>query len=184
MAANLRVLYKDKIRKDLSSKFGYKNPMQVPEIKYISVNIGFGKESVVNSKVAESAVRDLGLITGQRPVVTKSKKSIASFKLREGQAVGCKVTLRGDRMYEFLERLINAALPRVRDFRGLSPRGFDGNGNYSFGLKEQLVFPEIDYDKIDKVRGMDISIVTSASNDNEALELLKFFNMPFRVSNS
>ncbi len=154
--------------------------MQVPALKMISINMGFGKESVANPKMVEAAVKDLALISGQQPVVTKSKKSIASFKLREGQPVGCKVTLRGDRMYEFLERLINAALPRVRDFRGLSPRGFDGNGNYAMGLKEQLVFPEIEYDKIDKIRGMDIIIVTTASNDNEALELLKFFNMPFR----
>ncbi len=180
MASNLQVLYNDQIKKQLQEKFGYKNPMQVPALKMISINIGFGKESVSNPKMVEAAVRDLGLISGQKPVVTKSKKSIASFKLREGQPVGCKVTLRGDRMYEFLERFINGALPRVRDFRGLSPRGFDGNGNYAMGLKEQLVFPEIEYDKIDKIRGMDIIIVTSASNDNEALELLKAFNLPFR----
>jgi large subunit ribosomal protein L5 len=180
MAANLRILYNEKIKKQLQKEFGYTNPMQVAELKMISINMGFGKESVANPKMVESAVRDLALIAGQQPVVTKSKKSIASFKLREGQPVGCKVTLRGDRMYEFMERLINAALPRVRDFRGLSPKGFDGNGNYAMGLKEQLVFPEIEYDKIDKIRGMDIIIVTTASNDNEALQLLKAFNMPFR----
>jgi len=179
MAANLRVLYNDKIKNQLQEKFGYKNPMQIPTLKMVSINIGFGRESVANPKMVEAAVRDLALISGQQPVVTKAKKSIATFKLREGQPVGCKVTLRGDRMYEFIERLVSAALPRVRDFRGLSSRGFDGNGNFSMGLKEQLVFPEIEYDKIDKVRGMDINIVTSASNDNEALELLKAFNLPF-----
>lgn len=180
MAANLKILYNTKIKKQLQEEFGYKNPMQVPALKMISINMGFGKEAVANPKMVEAAVRDLALIAGQQPVVTKSRKSIASFKLREGQAVGCKVTLRGDRMYEFLERLVNAALPRVRDFRGLSPKGFDGNGNYAMGLKEQLVFPEIEYDKIDKVRGMDIIVVTTASNDNEALSLLKAFNLPFR----
>lgn len=180
MAANLRTLYNDKIKKQMQDQFGYKNPMQVPALKMISINMGFGKESVANPKMVEAAVRDLAIISGQQPVVTKSRKSIASFKLREGQPVGCKVTLRGDRMYEFLERFVNAALPRVRDFRGLSSRGFDGNGNYAMGLKEQLVFPEIEYDKIDKIRGMDIIIVTTASNDNEALALLKAFNLPFR----
>jgi len=180
MAANLKVLFNQTIKNDLQKEFGYKNPMQIPSLKMISINVGFGKESVVNPKMVESVVKDLALISGQQPVVTKSRKSIASFKLREGQAVGCKVTLRGDRMYEFLERLVNAALPRVRDFRGLSPKGFDGNGNYAMGLKEQIVFPEIEYDKIDKIRGMDIIIVTTASNDNEALSLLKAFNMPFR----
>lgn len=180
MAANLKTLYNNKIKKQIQEQFGYSNPMQIPALKMISINMGFGKESVANPKMVDAAVRDLAIITGQQPVVTKSRKSIASFKLREGQPVGCKVTLRGDRMYEFLERFINAALPRVRDFRGLSPRGFDGNGNYAMGLKEQLVFPEIEYDKIDKIRGMDINIVTTASNDNEALALLKAFNMPFR----
>lgn len=180
MASNYKTLYNSTIKKKLQGDFGYKNPMQIPALKMISINIGFGKESVANPKMVESAVRDLGLISGQKPVITKAKKSIASYKLREGQPVGCKVTLRGDRMYEFLERLVNTALPRVRDFRGLSAKCFDGNGNYAMGLKEQLVFPEIEYDKIDKIRGMDIIIVTSASNDNEALALLKAFNMPFR----
>jgi large subunit ribosomal protein L5 len=180
MGANLRVLYNDKIKKQMQDSFGYENPMQIPALKMICINMGFGRESVVNAKMVETAVEQLGLISGQKPVVTKAKKSIATFKLREGQPVGCKVTLRGDRMYEFLERFVNAALPRVRDFRGLSSRGFDGNGNFAMGLKEQLVFPEIEYDKIDKIRGMDIIIVTSATNDNEALELLKAFNMPFR----
>lgn len=180
MASNFKTLYNDTIKKKLQAEFGYKNPMQIPGLKMISINIGFGRESVANPKMVEAAVNDLTLISGQKPVITMAKKSIASFKLREGQPVGCKVTLRGDRMYEFLERLVNTALPRVRDFRGLSSKCFDGNGNYAMGLKEQLVFPEIEYDKIDKIRGMDIIVVTSASNDNEALALLKAFNMPFR----
>jgi large subunit ribosomal protein L5 len=153
--------------------------MQIPAIEKVVINMGVG-EAAQDSKAVEAAVKDLTLIAGQKPVVTKAKKSIAGFKLREGVPVGCKVTLRGARMYEFLQRLVYVALPRVRDFRGLSGKGFDGNGNFSMGLKEQIVFPEIDYDKTDKVRGMDIVIVTSAANNNEAKTLLQAFNMPFK----
>ncbi len=160
----------------LNEKFGYENPMQVPKIEKIILNTGL-KEA--DNKAIEAAVADMTLISGQKPVVTKAKKSIAGFKLRENTPIGCKVTLRGKRMYEFLERLVNIALPRVRDFRGLSPKSFDGKGNYAFGLKEQIVFPEIDYDKIDKIRGMDVVIVTSSDNDDHARELLRGFNLPF-----
>jgi large subunit ribosomal protein L5 len=179
MSANLLVLYKDKITKDLQKQFNYKNVMQIPKLVKITVNMGPSKDAVTDSKVINAAVAELTLIAGQKPVITKAKKSIAGFKLREGQPIGCKVTLRGDQMYEFLERLVNIALPRVRDFRGISAKGFDGKGNYSMGLKEQIVFPEIDYDKIDKIRGMDITFVTTATNDNEAKELLKAFKLPF-----
>lgn len=173
---------KDKYQGDvvtaLMQKFGYKNIMQVPKVEKIVVNIGLG-EAIQNGKVVDAAVGDLTLITGQKPITTKAKKSIAAFKLRAGMTIGAKVTLRGDRMYEFLDRLVNIALPRVRDFRGVSDRAFDGRGNYTLGLKEQLVFPEIEYDKIDKVRGMDISFVTSAKTDEEARELLRLMGMPF-----
>jgi large subunit ribosomal protein L5 len=179
MAANFLELYRNTIRKELQDAFNYKNTMQVPKLVKITINMGLGKEAVADSKVVKSAVDHMTLIAGQKPVITKSKKSIAAFKLREGQPLGCKVTLRGDRMYEFLERLVHVALPRVRDFRGISPKGFDGRGNYSMGLKEQIVFPEIDYDQIDKVRGMDINFITTATNDNEALALLKAFKLPF-----
>ena len=179
MSANYQVLYKETIYKDLQEKFNFKNPMQVPKIEKVTINMGLGRDAVADSKVVKSAFDELALIAGQRPVITKAKKSIAGFKLREGQAIGCKVTLRGKIMYEFLERLTNIALPRVRDFRGLSAKGFDGRGNYSFGLKEQIVFPEIDYDKIDKIRGMDISVVTTSNNNDEAKELLKGFKFPF-----
>jgi large subunit ribosomal protein L5 len=179
MAANFSVLYKETIVKDLQTQFNYSNVMQIPKIEKITLNMGVGKEAVINSKIIDVVVAELAAISGQKPVVTKAKKSIAGFKLREGQPIGCKVTLRGDRMYEFLERLVHIALPRVRDFRGISGKGFDGRGNYSMGLKEQIVFPEIEYDKIDKIRGMDITIVTSATNDNEAKELLKAFKLPF-----
>lgn len=179
MAANLLTLYREKIIKDLQSKFNYKNPMQVPKIEKITVNMGLGRDAVADSKVIERAVEDLRLITGQQPVVTRAKKSIAAFKLRQGQPIGCKVTIRGEQMYEFMERLVEIAMPRIRDFRGLTGKGFDGRGNYSMGLKEQIIFPEIDYDKIDKVRGMDICITTTATNDNEAKELLKGFHFPF-----
>ncbi len=178
MKANLKKKYDDVISKDLQKKFNYSNSMQIPRLVKIVLNMGVG-EAATDGKVINFAVADMTRISGQKPLVTKSTKSISGFKLRENQPVGCKVTLRGARMYEFLERLVNMALPRVRDFRGLSSKGFDGRGNYSMGLKEQIVFPEIDYDKIDKVRGMDISIVTTAENDNEALELLKAFNLPF-----
>lgn len=175
---NLQKLYEDKIRNDLMKQFDYKNIMQVPRIEKISVNMGVG-EAVANSKLIEFAVNDLTLIAGQKPIITRAKKSIATFKLRAGQPIGCKVTLRRQRMYEFLERFVNIALPRVRDFRGLSGKSFDKKGNYSVGLKEQIVFPEIEYDKTDKIRGLDVVIVTTSANDNEAKELLKAFNMPF-----
>ncbi len=179
MAANLLSLYKDKISPALHKQFNYTNVMQIPKLVKITVNMGVGKAGVADSKEVAKAQAELALIAGQKPVITKAKKSIAGFKLREGQPIGCKVTLRGDQMYEFLERLVNIALPRVRDFRGISGKGFDGRGNYSMGLKEQIVFPEIDYDKIDKIRGMDITFVTTATNDNEAKELLKAFKLPF-----
>lgn len=178
MASMFQKLYEEKIRGELQAKFNYKHSLAVPRLIMISVNMGVGEASQ-DAKVVDAAVKDLTLITGQKPVVTKAKKSIAGFKLRESQAIGCKVTLRGKKMYEFLERLVYMALPRVRDFRGLNPKSFDGRGNFSMGLREQIVFPEIDYDKMDKIRGMDITIVTSAANGNEALELLKAFNMPF-----
>lgn len=174
----LQAEYESKVRANLQKQFGYKNPMQIPKIEKIVINMGVG-EVVNDSKIINNAVTDLTAITGQKPVVTKAKKAIAGFKLREGLGVGCKVTLRKQRMYEFLDRLVNTALPRVRDFRGVSPKSFDGRGNYALGLKEQLVFPEINYDKIDQVRGMDIIIVTSAKTDDEARALLTEFNMPF-----
>ena len=162
----------------MTKKFGYKNVMQIPKIDKIVVNMGVG-EAKENAKALEAAVADLETITGQKAVTTKAKNSIANFKLREGQAIGCKVTLRGDRMYEFLDRLVNLALPRVRDFRGVDPNSFDGRGDYALGIKEQVIFPEIEYDKIDKVRGMDIIIVTTAKTDEEARELLRLLGMPF-----
>ncbi|MDE6915069.1 MAG: 50S ribosomal protein L5 [Lachnospiraceae bacterium] len=160
-------------------KFGYKNELQVPKLAKIVVNMGVG-EAKENSKVLDSAMSELEIITGQKPVATKAKNSIANFKLREGMAIGCKVTLRGNRMYEFLDRLVNLALPRVRDFRGVNPNAFDGRGNYALGIKEQLIFPEIEYDKVDKIRGMDVIIVTTAETDEEARELLTQFGMPFK----
>ena len=163
----------------MKEKFGYTNDMQVPRIEKVVVNMAVG-EAKENAKILDSAMADLQIITGQKPVITKAKKSIANFKLREGMPIGCKVTLRGDRMYEFLDRLINLALPRVRDFRGVNPNAFDGRGNYALGIKEQLIFPEIEFDKIDKVRGMDVIIVTTANTDEEARELLRQFNMPFQ----
>ena len=168
----------DEIRGQMMKKFGYKNIMQVPKLDKIVVNMGIG-EARENEKILDAAVRDMSIITGQKPVITKAKKSIANFKIREGMPIGCKVTLRGDRMYEFLDRLVNLALPRVRDFRGVNPNSFDGRGNYALGIKEQLIFPEIEYDKIDKVRGMDIIFTTTAKTDEEARELLRLFNMPF-----
>lgn len=178
MSSRLKTLYKDEIVDAMIKKFGYKNIMEVPKLDKIVVNIGVG-EAKENAKVLESAVRDLEIITGQKPIVTKAKKSIANFKIREGMSIGCKVTLRGEKMYNFLDRLVNLALPRVRDFRGVNPNSFDGRGNYSLGIKEQLIFPEIEYDKIDKVRGMDVIFVTTAKTDEEARELLRLFNMPF-----
>ena len=176
--ARLKQFYTEKLRPSLMQKFNYNNILQTPRLEKIVVNIGVG-ENVADSKKINAAVDDLALITGQKPSVTKAKKSIAGFKLRKGMNIGCKVTLRKDRMYEFVDRLITIALPRVRDFKGLSKKSFDGNGNYSLGIKEQIIFPEINYDKIDKVRGLDITIITSAKKDSEAMELLKGFNFPF-----
>lgn len=177
--ARLKEQYVKEIAPALQQKFGYENVMEIPKIEKVVINMGLG-EAVQNSKALDAAVNDLAIITGQKPIVTRAKKSIAGFKLREGMPIGCKATLRGERMYEFVDKLIAVALPRVRDFRGVSPRAFDGRGNYALGLKEQLIFPEIDYDKIDKLRGMEIIFVTSAKNDEEARELLKLMNMPFR----
>ena len=178
MVARFREQYHSQIRAALISEFAYKNPMQVPKLDKIVINMGVG-EAVADSKKIDAAVRDLTAIAGQRPVVTRAKKSIATFKVRENMPIGCKVTLRGERMYEFLDRLITIALPRVRDFRGVSAKSFDGRGNYALGLKEQLVFPEVDYDKIDAVRGMDIVICTTARTDAEAKALLAGFQLPF-----
>ena len=177
--SRLRDTYENEIKKAMTDKFGYKNVMQVPKIAKIVINMGVG-EAKENAKVLESAVKDLTTIAGQKPVITKAKKSVANFKLREGMSIGCKVTLRGDKMYEFTDRLINLALPRVRDFRGVSADSFDGRGNYALGIKEQIIFPEIEYDKVDKVRGMDIIFVTTANTDEEARELLRLFGMPFQ----
>ena len=176
--SRLKDYYYDQVRPQMKEKFGYKNEMEIPKLDKIVVNMAVG-EAKENEKVLEAAAADLATITGQKPVYTKAKKSIANFKIREGMPIGCKVTLRGDRMYEFLDRLVNLALPRVRDFRGVNPNSFDGRGNYALGIKEQLIFPEIEYDKIDKVRGMDIIFTTTAKTDEEARELLRLFNMPF-----
>ncbi len=177
--SRLRETYENEIVNSMIKKFGYKNKMQVPKIEKVVINMGVG-EAKENAKILDAAVKDLEIISGQKPVVTKAKKSVANFKIREGMAIGCKVTLRGKKMYEFVDRLINLALPRVRDFRGVSANAFDGRGNYSLGIKEQLIFPEIEYDKIDKVRGMDVIFVTTAKTDEEARELLTLFNMPFQ----
>ena len=176
--SRLKDMYKNETVDAMIKKFGYKNIMEVPKIDKIVVNMGVG-EAKENPKVLEAAVADMEKITGQHVVVTKAKKSIANFKIREGQSIGCKTTLRGEKMYEFLDRLVNLALPRVRDFRGVSRDAFDGRGNYALGIKEQIIFPEIEYDKIDKVRGMDVIIVTTAKTDEEARELLRLFNMPY-----
>ena len=178
MSSRLKEMYKNEIVDAMVKKFGYKNVMEAPKLDKIVVNMGVG-EAKENAKVLESAVSDMETITGQKAVVTKAKNSVANFKIREGQSIGCKTTLRGDKMYEFLDRLVNLALPRVRDFRGVNPNSFDGRGNYALGIKEQLIFPEIEYDKIDKVRGMDVIFVTTAKTDEEARELLRLFNMPF-----
>ncbi len=171
-------LYKNEIVDAMTKKFGYQNVMEVPKLDKIVINMGVG-EAKENAKVLDSAISDMEKIAGQKAIVTRAKNSVANFKIREGMPIGCKVTLRGDKMYEFADRLINLALPRVRDFRGVNPNAFDGRGNYALGIKEQLIFPEIEYDKIDKVRGMDIIFVTTAKTDEEARELLKLFNMPF-----
>ena len=176
--SRLKDQYKNEIIDAMQKKFGYKNIMEVPKLDKIVINMGVG-EAKENAKALESAVRDLEIISGQKAVLTKAKNSIANFKIREGQNIGCKVTLRGDKMYEFLDRLVNLALPRVRDFRGVNPNAFDGRGNYALGIKEQLIFPEIEYDKVDKIRVMDVIFVTTAKTDEEARELLRLFNMPF-----
>jgi large subunit ribosomal protein L5 len=179
MNPRLKDRYQKEVIPAMQKEFGYKNVMAVPRIEKVSVNIGLG-EATQNAKLMDGAVHELGQITGQKPVVTKAKKSIAAFKLREGMAIGAMVTLRGDRMFEFLDRLMNVALPRVRDFRGVSSKSFDGRGNYTLGIKDQLIFPEIDYNKVEKVKGMNISITTTAKTDAEGLALLKQMGMPFR----
>ncbi|MCC8141099.1 MAG: 50S ribosomal protein L5 [Lachnospiraceae bacterium] len=176
--SRLRDIYENEIVDAMVNKFEYKNKMEVPKLEKIVVNMGVG-EAKENAKILDSAMQDLAIITGQQPIKTIAKKSVANFKLREGMAIGCKVTLRGEKMYDFTDRLINLALPRVRDFRGVNPNSFDGRGNYALGIKEQLIFPEIEYDKVDKVRGMDVIFVTTAKTDEEARELLRLFNMPF-----
>ena len=176
--ARLKDIYNSEIKDAMIKKFGYKNVMEVPKLEKIVINMGVG-EAKENAKVLDSAVRDLEIISGQHAVTTKARKSVANFKIREGMPIGCKVTLRGEKMYDFADRLINLALPRVRDFRGVNPNAFDGRGNYALGIKEQLIFPEIEYDKVDKTRGMDIIFVTTAKTDEEAKELLTLFNMPF-----
>ena len=176
--SRLKEQYENEIKDAMIKKFGYKNTMEVPKLDKIVVNMGVG-EAKENAKILEAAVKDMETITGQKAVTTKAKKAIANFKIRENMPIGCKVTLRGEKMYEFADRLINLALPRVRDFRGVNPNSFDGRGNYALGIKEQIIFPEIEYDKVDKVRGMDIIFVTTAKTDEEARELLTLFNMPF-----
>jgi large subunit ribosomal protein L5 len=179
MAARLKQIFNEKLVPELKAKLGLKNTMQVPRILKITINMGVG-EAVADKKVMDAATADLAKISGQKPAVTKAKKSVATFKVRDGQAIGCKVTLRGDRMYEFLDRLVSIAIPRIRDFRGISTRSFDGRGNYSLGVKEQIIFPEIQYDQIDQIRGMDITISTSAHDDKHGRALLEAFNFPFR----
>ena len=176
--SRMRAKYEEEVKSALMEKYGYKSPMQIPKIEKIVINIGVG-EAKDNAKTLEAAVADLAAITGQKPVVTKARKSVANFKIREGMNIGCKVTLRGDKMYDFIDRLFNIALPRVRDFRGINGNSFDGRGNYALGIKEQLIFPEIDYEKIDKLRGMDIIFVTTAHTDEEAKELLTLMGAPF-----
>ena len=176
--SRLRDFYNTEIIPEMTKKFSYTNKLAVPKIEKIIINMGVG-EAKENAKVLDGAVKDMATISGQKPLVTKAKKSVANFKLREGMAIGCKVTLRGEKMYEFVDRLVNIALPRVRDFRGVKANSFDGRGNYTMGIKEQLIFPEIEYDKVDKIRGMDIVFVTTAKTDEEARELLRLFGMPF-----
>ncbi|MDY6322678.1 MAG: 50S ribosomal protein L5 [Succinivibrio sp.] len=181
--AKLHDLYKQEVIKKLTEKFGYKTVMQVPRIVKITLNMGVG-EAVADKKILENAARDMAAISGQKPLITKVRKSVAGFHIREGYPIGCKVTLRGERMWEFLERLIVIAIPRIRDFRGLSPKSFDGRGNYSMGVREQIIFPEIDYDKVDAVRGLDITITTTAKTDDEGRALLEAFSFPFRTQAS
>lgn len=177
--AKLHAYYRDQVVNELKNKFGYKSVMQVPRIEKITLNMGVG-EALTDKKLLDNAVADLAAISGQKPLVTKARKSVAGFKIRQGYPIGCKVTLRGERMWEFFERLITIAVPRIRDFRGLSAKSFDGRGNYSMGVREQIIFPEIDYDKVDRVRGLDITITTTAKNDEEGQALLAAFNFPFR----
>jgi large subunit ribosomal protein L5 len=179
--ARLKDYYKKEIISRLTKDFGYKNVMQVPRITKVIVNMGLG-EALSNIKILDSAAEEIALITGQRPVITRARRSVANFKLREGNPIGCAVTLRREKMYEFLDRLVNVALPRVRDFRGISPKGFDGRGNYTFGIREQIIFPEISYDKIDKIKGMNITIVTTANTDEEARSLLRYLGVPFAAA--
>lgn len=178
MSSRLKEIYQNEIVDALMKKFGYKNIMEVPKIEKVVINMGVG-EAKENAKILDAAIGDLEIITGQKAVITRAKKSVANFKIREGMPIGCKVTLRGNKMYEFVDRLINLALPRVRDFRGVNPNAFDGRGNYALGIKEQLIFPEIEYDKIDKTRGMDVIFVTTANTDEEAKELLSMLGLPF-----
>ncbi len=177
--ARLKELYKEVVVPEMMKRFGYKNPLQVPRIEKVVINMGLGA-AVQNIKIIDNAIEELSVITGQRPVVTRAKRSVAAFKLRAGMPIGCMVTLRRERMYEFLDRLFNVALPRVRDFRGLNPKGFDGRGNYTIGIREQIIFPEINYDKVERIQGMNITIVTNARTDEEAREMLKLLGMPFR----
>lgn len=179
MAARLREKFEKEIRPALVKEFGFKNPMQSPRIEKVVVNMGLG-EAIQNGKILDASLEQMTAITGQKPVVTKARKSIANFKLRQGQSIGAMVTLRGDRAYEFLDRLVNVALPRVRDFKGVSPRAFDGKGNYTLGVKEQIIFPEINYDKVEKIKGLNITVVTTARNDEEGRALLRHLGMPFR----
>ena len=177
--SHLKRKYREEVVPELMTTFQYKNIMQVPALKKVSLNMGLG-EAIQNIKILDSAVQELKVISGQKPVITRAKRSIAAFKLREGMPIGCRVTLRRQRMYDFIYKLVNVALPRVRDFRGISPKAFDGNGNYTLGIKEHIIFPEIDYDKIDKIKGLNVTIVTSAQNDDEGRALLKLLGMPFR----
>jgi large subunit ribosomal protein L5 len=179
--ARLKEFYHKEVVPAMVKRFGYKNPMEVPKLEKIIVNMGLG-EAIQNVKILDNATQELSMIVGQKPVITKAKKSIATFKLRQGMSIGCRVTLRKERMYEFYDRLVNINLPRVRDFRGIPPKSFDGRGNFALGLKEQIIFPEIDYDKIDKIRGMNIVVVTTAKSDEEARELLRLLGMPFKAS--
>jgi large subunit ribosomal protein L5 len=179
MAARLKQKYDDEIRSELVKELGFKNPMQAPKLDKIVVNMGLG-EAINNGKIIDASVEQLATITGQKPVVTKARKSIANFKLRQGQSIGAMVTLRGERMYEFFDRLVSVALPRVRDFKGVSPKAFDGKGNYTLGIREQIIFPEINYDKVEKIKGLNITVVTTARNDEEGRALLRRLGMPFR----
>ncbi|MBE0377466.1 large subunit ribosomal protein L5 [Pseudoalteromonas prydzensis ACAM 620] len=179
MMAKLHEVYKDKVVAELQEKFGFSSVMQVPQIEKITLNMGVG-EALADKKILDNAVADLEAIAGQKPLITKARKSVAGFKVREGYPIGCKVTLRGERMWDFFERLVSIAIPRIRDFRGVSAKSFDGRGNYSMGVREQIIFPEIDYDKVDRVRGMDITITTSAKTDEEGRALLEAFNFPFK----